>query len=131
LGIYLIKQYGKIVIPLEYPPIRQIKNDDELNKLTNGLRNILAVVSGDKTSPSTMVPIFERQMVMSPTTGLFVPLKLLGDKISVGDSIGLLINPKNLKSTTVVAPFSGVIIEMADRQLYIFGEKLATIGRSV
>lgn len=129
LGIYLIKQYGKVVISLEYPPIRQIKNDAELNNLADGLHNIFRIIAGDNISPAAVKPVFERQKIMSPATGLFIQSKSLGDKITAGDLIGTLINPKDLKLTSVSSPFTGVVTEIADRQLYIFGEKLVTIGK--
>ncbi|OGH88865.1 MAG: hypothetical protein A2537_00655 [Candidatus Magasanikbacteria bacterium RIFOXYD2_FULL_36_9] len=132
LGIHLI-QNGKLFFVLEFNPIRQIKNDDSLVKFADGLLNILAILGLiNKTElPINNLPLFERQSLISNDSGLFVPQINLNNEIKKGGIIGFLINPKNLMRSPIVSPFEGIITEIADRQFYMLGEKLATIGKKV
>lgn len=132
LGNYLIKQHNKLVIPLEYPPIRQIDNEATLVNFASGLKRVLEIINQDKKEfilPS--LPIFKRQQIISSSTGLFIPSLKLRDKVSINQPIGFMIDPKNLISAPIISPYAGIITEIADRQLYIFGEKLATVGKHI
>lgn len=132
LGFHLIKN-NKLFLVLEFNPIRQLKNDDALIKFADGLLNILAILGlVDKVVlEKNNLPLFERQSLISVNSGLFVPQKKLGEEIKKDEIIGFLINPKNLIKTPVLSLFDGVVTEIADRQFYLFGDKLATIGKKV
>lgn len=132
LGIHLIEK-GKMFFVLEYNPIRQIQQDEILIRYAHGLVNILSVLGliVHDVSFNKNLPLIERQHLISNDTGLFVPQKKLGEQIRVNEVIGFLINPKNLSKSPIVCPFDGLISEIADRQLYLQGDKLATIGKKV
>lgn len=132
LGVYLIQQ-GKPFLVLEYNPIRQIDEENILVNYAQGLINIFSVlglVKQDKNLNNSLM-LFERQHLISSNTGLFVPQKKLGEKIEINEVIGYLINLKNFNRLPVVSPYKGIVTEIADRQLYLYGDKLATIGKRV
>ncbi len=132
LGMHLI-QNGKLFFVLEFNPIRQVKNDDILIKFANGLIDILAILGlvNKTVLPKNKLLLFERQSLISVDSGLFVPQANLGEEIKKDEIVGFVINPKNLVRTPVLSPFEGVVTEIADRQFYMLGEKLATIGKKV
>lgn len=132
LGIYLI-QHGKPFLVLEYNPIRQINEESILVNYAQGLVNIFSVLGliKQELDIGNSLELFERQHLISTNTGLFVPQKKLGEKIKIDEVIGCLINLKNLNRLPIVSPYEGVVAEIADRQLYLYGDKLATIGKKV
>lgn len=133
LGIFLIEQEKPFLV-LEYNPIRQINEENILANYAQGLINIFSVlglIKQELNINNKNLELFERQQLISSNTGLFVPQKKLGEKIKTNEIIGYLINLKNLSHLPVVSPYEGIVTEIADRQLYLYGDKLATIGKKV
>lgn len=132
LGFFLIKQ-KKLFLALEYNPIRQISNNDAINKFAHGLLNILSTFGtvDQKINITKNLPTYERQQQIFSDTGLFIPQKKLGENINTNETIGFLINPSNLKRSAIPSLFEGTITEIADRQFYLFGDKIATIGKAI
>ncbi len=132
LGAFMTDR-NKIFIPIEYPPIRQM-NDGDLERYADGLLAALSMAEINtrfSLATTRAVPIFTRQQIINRATGLFIPRKKLGEKIKKGDVIGTIMDPNYLESRDIRSPFFGTVIEIADRQFYLFGEKIATIGKKI
>ncbi len=133
LGSYLI-EHGKTSFVIEYPPVSQLSTDS-IEHYSEGLRRMLAVtgVSTESIDMSaySMPRIFRRQQIISRNTGLFMPTRKLNDEIKINDMLGYILDIKTLGKEPLLSPYRGQLLELADRQMYIFGEKLATIGESV
>lgn len=131
LGLQLIKN-GKFFVALEYPPSHCI-SEDKIARLADGLKKVLivsgAIASSDLVLKQNCPPIFERQQMLNQHSGLFVPERILGEEIKSGEQFGQIIDVKTLDKTPLFSSYDGIIIEMADRGFYLFGEKLATIGK--
>lgn len=134
LTAYLASQ-GKLAFGVEYPPSSQLDNK-QIKRYTTGLNNLLTVVGlnskMDFIQSNFIFPsIFQRQQIISRTTGLFVPNKRLRTEIKSGDVLGYLINIENLQREPLISPYDGMLTEMSDRRLCLFGEKVATVGKPV
>ncbi|MAG28975.1 hypothetical protein CL632_02420 [bacterium] len=132
LGIHLIKQ-GKIFLAAEYPPVRCI-TEKQITHYQQGLKNLLqtiGVFADKKTSTTQCPPMLERQQVIGSCTGLFTPKQDIGAKVNMNDLLGDFIDIKTLSKTPLISPFSGILTELADREFYIYGEKMATIGKHI
>lgn len=129
-GIYMIGQ-GKVFVAIEYPPIRQV-TDSQISRYADGLMRALSIAKilpGQIDSDIHAPPVFERQQIISCSTGLFAPAKNLGEEIKINDTMGDIINIKTLEKKQVLSPYNGKLTEIADRQLFRFGDKLATVGK--
>lgn len=129
-GIYLIKQ-EKIFVVIEYPPIK-FTNNEQVDCYKQGLMRALAVAKilpNMVNAANNVTPVFERQQIISRLTGLFMPLKQLGENVKIDEVIGYMMNIKTLEKEKILSPYDGKLTEIADRQLYRFGEKIATIGK--
>ena len=132
LGVYMIAQ-GKPFVAIEYPPVRQI-NEEFIALLADNLFHALSSLSSGNASsctPSKEIHLFERQQVISQSTGLFVPTRKLRDEIKINDVIGCMIDSVSLAREEIHSPYQGTLTEIADRQLWRFGEKLATVGKRI
>ncbi|MBU0545938.1 succinylglutamate desuccinylase/aspartoacylase family protein [Patescibacteria group bacterium] len=133
LGFYAIGQ-NIFFVAIEYPPI-QCVNDEQIDAYSQGLKQALSVagVLGGQNiiDQHNHLMCFERQQIISRQSGLFEPLKKLGEEIKAGEAFGRIIDIKTLSSDPICSPYSGKIIEISGRQFYMYGEKLATIGKSV
>ncbi len=132
LGSYLITQ-NKIVLAIEYQPVRNL-TEYLTDHFAEGLQNVLSELGlfpSIKPRTVTAPPLYERQQIINQTTGLFLPLKPLGSSVKIKEILGHIIDVNTLTRTPIHSPYEGLLIEIADRQLYRFGEKLATVGRPV
>lgn len=125
----VLAQKGKLAFAVEYPPIRVVTHSQIL-KYAKGLVeaiNFLANGSIHNIDKPVLNHYYRRQII-NTATGLFEPIVELGQKVHKGDVVGNVINPGSLEKLSVVSPYSGVIAEIADRQLYVMGEKLVTVA---
>ncbi|MDP3964888.1 MAG: succinylglutamate desuccinylase/aspartoacylase family protein [bacterium] len=132
LGFALV-QKGVTVIPIEFPPAHCVKDNAEIESFAAGLLSALAelglmkkIVKREQHVP----PSFLRQQVISDASGLFLPTATLRQSVMVGDVLGFLIHPRSVTKTPVVSPYRGMLFELAQRQMIVFGDKIATVARS-
>ena len=122
--------------PFGYQKVNGIQATPQLiARFTSGLKNVCAELGLIKKTRISgeikKMPLLERQQIIIKKTGLFEPALSLGQQVVSGVTLGNLINPSTLKRSPIISPFEGIISELADRQLYLSGEKIATIGRIV
>lgn len=129
-GVYMIAQ-GKPFVAIEYPPVRQMNDEPVAHHANNLLRALSSLnnIPSPSSIPSKEIPLFERQQIISQYTGLFAPTRKLRDEIKINDIIGFMIDSVSLVREEIRSPYQGILTEIADRQLWRFGEKLATIGK--
>ncbi|MFH1890269.1 MAG: succinylglutamate desuccinylase/aspartoacylase family protein [Candidatus Kuenenbacteria bacterium] len=131
---YLANQ-GKLAFGVEYPSTPQL-DSKQINKYATGLKDLLNVIGlvnqqGFNLNSYLLPPIFQRQQIISRTTSLFIPSKKLWDKIDAGDILGHVIDIASLQRESLSSPYGGILTEISDRRLCVFGEKVATIGKQL
>lgn len=131
LGAHLIQQ-GKFFLAFEYPPLHCL-NEEKIIRYADGFKNMLTVLgvasSSELVSPKHQPSVFERQQILSEHSALFIPEVKLGAIIKFGERLGQMIDIKSLIRMSIFSPYEGVVIEIAGRGFFLFGEKLATIGK--
>ncbi|GEM_PF-3146758 len=125
---------GKLTVVVEYVPVRQATSQ-MIHEYAEGLDHALAILglTGKKVDLEQFPPkaLYERQQIISRKTGLFIPEKNLGDEIHEGDTLGFIMDVQNLQKEPLESPYDGMLTEIAGRELYVFGEKLVTIGKQI
>ncbi len=122
---------GKAACVVEYSPIQYTT----ASKITHFAQGLIRALSRcglydlpESSQIKTEIPTFERRQMMSRSSGLFLPKKVLKDQIDEGEVLGYIIDVKTLEKKPLISEYSGVVTEIAAREFYVFGEKLITIG---
>jgi len=119
-------------IALEMPPIAKI-TEDQINKVNNGLFNILNKMDmlSNYAVVSDPIPIFNVDYIYSKSIGIFVPSVKIGSQVSINDIIGKVISKSNLNKKEVKSNVSGEVITISYEQFVKNGSKIASIGKKV
>ncbi|KKS42442.1 MAG: hypothetical protein UV02_C0014G0008 [Candidatus Kuenenbacteria bacterium GW2011_GWA2_42_15] len=123
---------GKIALGIEYPPINYV-NNSTIEEYAGNFKNLLLLIPSIKNDKGNYkrIPIFKRQQIINQKTGLFIPVKKLNGDVKKGDTLGYIIDVNNLNKNKIVSTYTGKLIEIADNNFFLYGDKIATIGKKI
>lgn len=116
---------------VEMPEHFRISNN-QIERIVTGIISTTKAVNGNNVKGSNNVTlVFDRQVFKSNRAGIFLPTRKLLDEVKEGEEVGEIISIKNLNKNSVKSPFSGTLIEIADKSLANLGDTLFTVGKRV
>jgi len=109
---------------------------DHVNIAYQGLKNImidLGMIQGKIELPKKQIVLkwvmrSEEIAAVAPKGGVFLPKVKIGDKISIGDAIGIIYSPRTFKEIAeVVSPKTGVIFSIIENPIVVAGQPVAQV----
>lgn len=126
LGPWLAKQ-GKPNIAVE---MNLINHFEDLDKVLEGFRNIFKHLGmlTEKPKKNGAVPKFIRTPIKTDHPGIFVPAKNIKDNVKQGDLIGHVFSIKDLSKNEIIAPKTGIIMQIRRKEKVKMGDDVFAIG---
>jgi len=98
---------------------------DEVERGARGVRNVMAALGMRPPRPPSgtdgVKAFFDSRWVRVDHGGIFSPLVRLGDSVEAGQSLATIFDPVGEERGLLKAPFSGLVIGMAEPQVVIPG----------
>lgn len=122
------RRAGKVALGVEWGGGARLDNLG-VAVYTAGLRRVLAILMGrtDEEAADQRPPLLGSYQLVD-AAGLFVSSVGLGDRVAVGDPLGLIYDPLGQVVTTVRAAWSGIVAALAHNALLDTGDRVAYIG---
>lgn len=122
------RRAGKVALGVEWGGGARLDNLG-VAVYTAGLRRVLAILMGrEEEGVADQRPPLLGSYQLVDTAGLFVSSVVLGDRVAVGDPLGLVYDPLGQVVTTVRAAWSGIVAALAHNALLEAGDRVAYIG---
>jgi len=106
-------------------------DEESIVRVINGTKNVMRHLEMTKGKPSFVVePVWidDYQVIYSETTGLFYPLKKMGQKVEKGETVGYTTDYFGNKTSELTAPFQGIVLYIINTPPANKGEPLFEIG---
>lgn len=122
------RRAGKVALGVEWGGGARLDNLG-VAVYTAGLRRVLTLLMGNENECVTdSRPPLVGSYQLVDAAGLFVSSVVLGDRVAVGDPLGIIYDPLGQVVTTVRAAWSGIVAALAHNALLEAGDRIAYIG---
>jgi len=106
-------------------------DEEDIIRVVNGAMNVMKLLNMIKGSPDMVqnpVWIDKYQVIYSEKTGLFYPLKKMGQEVKKGESVGYITDYFGNRTSELTAPFNGIVLYIINTPPANKGEPLFEIG---
>ncbi|MFO7979582.1 MAG: succinylglutamate desuccinylase/aspartoacylase family protein [Candidatus Aminicenantes bacterium] len=106
-------------------------DEEDIVRVVNGALSVMKHLNMTKGVPDMVkkpVWIDQYQVIYSETTGLFYPLKKMGQEVKKGEPVGYITDYFGNKTAELTAPFNGIVLYIINTPPANKGEPLFEIG---